>query len=114
MDAAHPLLEPVGVPGDVVVEEDVAALEVDALAGGLGGDENLDGAVLELLLGVEPRPGSSREPVFMLPWMQPTRKPHARELLDEVVERVLELGEDQQPLVGMVEEALRLEQSLQA
>ena len=55
VDAAHPLLEAVGVPGDVVVEQDVAELEVDALARGLGGDEDLDRALAELLLGVEAR-----------------------------------------------------------
>ena len=55
VDAAHPLLQPVGVPGNVVVEEDVAALQVDALAGRLGGNQDLDAAVLELLLGVQPR-----------------------------------------------------------
>ena len=51
-------------------------------------------------------PGSSREPDFMPPWMEPTRKPQARRRVDEIVERVLELGEEQQPLVGVVEEAL--------
>jgi hypothetical protein len=75
VDAAHPLFEAVRVPGDVVVEEDVADLKVDALARGLGGDQDLDLAFAELLLGVERVPGSSREPDFMPPWMQPTRKP---------------------------------------
>ena len=42
VDAAHPLLQTVRIPGDVVVEQDVAALEVDAFACGLGGHENLD------------------------------------------------------------------------
>ena len=37
VDAAHALLEPVRVPGDVVVEQDVAALKVDAFPGRLGG-----------------------------------------------------------------------------
>ena len=49
VDAPHALFQPVGVPGDVVVEEDVAALEVDSLAGSLGGDQNLDVPVPELL-----------------------------------------------------------------
>ena len=38
VDAAEPLLEAVGVPGQVVVDHQVGALEVDALAGGVGGD----------------------------------------------------------------------------
>ena len=50
VDTAHPLFQPVGVPRDVEVEQDVATLEVDALAGGLGGDQYLDVPVLELLL----------------------------------------------------------------
>ena len=53
VDASHPLLEAVGVPGDVVIEEDVARLEVDPLPRSLGGDQDLDLAVTELLLGVE-------------------------------------------------------------
>ena len=55
MDAAHPLLEAVRVPGDVVVEQDVANLEVNALARRLGGDQDLDLAFPELLLGVKAR-----------------------------------------------------------
>ena len=42
MDAAHALLQPVRVPRDVVVEEDVAALRVDAFASRLGGHQDLD------------------------------------------------------------------------
>ena len=37
MDTPHALLEAVRVPGDVVVEENVAALKVDALARSLRG-----------------------------------------------------------------------------
>ena len=54
VDTAHSLFEAVRIPRDVVVEEDVAALQVDAFAGRLGGDQDLDGAISELLLGVEP------------------------------------------------------------
>ena len=52
MDAAHALLQPVGIPGDVVVDHQVAELEVDALARGLGGHHHL-GLVLEHPLGVD-------------------------------------------------------------
>ena len=41
VDAAEALLEPVRVPGQVVVDHQVGALEVDALAGGVGGDQDL-------------------------------------------------------------------------
>ena len=47
-------------------------------------------------------PGSSREPEFMPPWMQPTRNPQE---FYEIVQRVLELGEEEQALVRMIEEA---------
>ena len=53
VDAAHPLLQPVRVPGDVVVDHQVAELQVDALAGRLGGDQHL-GLVLEDALGRDP------------------------------------------------------------
>ena len=62
VNTAHPLLQPVGIPRDVEVEQDVAALEVDALAGGFGGDQHLYVPILELLLhdraGFQVRPGS--------------------------------------------------------
>ena len=40
VDAAEPLLEPVRVPRQVVVDHQVGALEVHALAGGVGGDQH--------------------------------------------------------------------------
>ncbi len=64
-----PLLEAVWAPGDVVVEEDVAALEVDTLAHCLDGDQDLDLPFPEPLLGMEARPCSSRKPDLMPPWM---------------------------------------------
>ena len=67
MDAAHPLLQPVRVPRDVVIEQDVAALEVDAFAGRLGGDQDLNRAVPELLLGVQPGTRFVARAVFMPP-----------------------------------------------
>lgn len=45
VDAAETLFEAVGVPGEVVVDHEVRALEVDAFAGGIGGDEDGDGGV---------------------------------------------------------------------
>jgi len=44
------LLGSVGVPGDVVDDGNVTDLEVDALAGGLGRSQDLDGPLSELLL----------------------------------------------------------------
>ena len=55
MDAAHPLFKAVWVPGDVVVEEHMAALKVDALPGRFRGDQDLELPIFELLFRVEPR-----------------------------------------------------------
>ncbi len=55
VDASHPLLQAVRVPRDVVVEEDVADLKVDAFASSLGRNKYLDLAFAELLLGIQPR-----------------------------------------------------------
>ena len=41
VDAPEALLEPVGIPGQVVVDHQVGALEVDALAGGVGRQQDL-------------------------------------------------------------------------
>ena len=114
VDAAHPLLQPVRVPGDVVVEEDVADLEVDALARRLGGHQDLDAAVPELLLGVEPGagfiPGAGLHPAVDAPH----REAPALEPVHEVVQGVLELGEDEEALRRVVEEAFLVEQGLEA
>ena len=58
VDAAHPLFQPRRVPGDVVVGHPRAELEVDALPGGVGGDQ-VAGAlrvaeVRDLLLALAP------------------------------------------------------------
>src|SRR5690606_6990435 len=50
VNAPHPLFEAVGIPRNVVVEEDVAHLEVDALARRFSRDQNLDCAFPKLLL----------------------------------------------------------------
>jgi hypothetical protein len=98
VDAAKALFQPVGVPRQVVIDHQVGALEVDALAGRIGGQQHLDfGVVLEgflhlagVLLGRTP------------PWMMTTASFRPRKLGDavfQVVERVAVLGEDDQLLV---------------
>ena len=55
VDAAEALLDPVRVPGQVVVDHQVGALEVDALAGRVGREQDLDlGVVPERLLRLHP------------------------------------------------------------
>jgi len=55
MNSSHPLLQPIGIPRDVIVEQDVTALEVDAFPGSFGGDKNLNRPFPELLFSVQPR-----------------------------------------------------------
>ncbi len=51
VDAAVPLFEPTRIPGKVDVEEAVAVrLEIDALAGGVGGHENAKRVLLRMLV----------------------------------------------------------------
>ena len=94
VDATEPLLQSVRVPRQVVVDHQVGPLQVDALAGGIGRDQDLDlGLVLESLLGAAshfathaPGDGDHR---FVL-------AKQGSELGAEVVQGVLVLGEDDQ------------------
>ena len=51
VDAAEALLDAVGVPRQVVVDHQVRGLQVEAFAGGVGGEQDLAVAVLGELLG---------------------------------------------------------------
>ena len=114
VDAAHALLQPHRVPRDVVVDHEPAELEVDAFAGGFGGDQDL--AVLaELALGIDA--GAGRVAVADLhaavdlrdaetPLAQLAERPAIFAVASEVVERVLVLGEDEQLHLRIVEDAL--------
>ena len=53
VDTTEALLDPVRVPGQVVVDEQTGALQIDALAGGVGSDEPVHvGLLRERLLGL--------------------------------------------------------------
>ena len=55
MNAPESLFQAIGIPGQVVIDHQVGALQVDALAGRVGGDEDFDFlVVLERLLGLLP------------------------------------------------------------
>ncbi len=113
VDAPHALFESVGVPGDVIVEKDVANLEVDAFTCGLGGHQDLDRPIAELLLGIEPR---SRLVAGTGPHAAVDEADPESPLLEfahEIVQRVLELREDQQSLILVIEETLFLKQFLE-
>ena len=108
MDAAHALFEPVRIPGNVVVEENVTTLKVDAFARGLGGHQNLNGAFAELLFGVEPGPRFFARPGLHAAVNAADAEPPRLQSLHQIVEGVFELGEEQQSLVRTVEEPLVL------
>ena len=79
VDAAEALLEAVRVPGQVVVDHQVGALEVDALAGGVGGEQHLHlGVVRERLLRLR---RSSRP---MPPWIMTTASGRPSSVRDAV------------------------------
>ena len=92
VDATEALLQAVRIPGQVVVDHQVGALQVDSLAGGVGGEEDFDFLVMrECLLGLAPflaadaavndddRLGPSEE---------------CPDALGQIVQRVAMLGED--------------------
>ena len=114
VDAAEALLEAVRVPGQVVVDHEVGALEVDALAGGVVRDHDQDRRVVqEGVHGVAP--GLAGEAAVDLDHGLGAAEAGA-DLVGEVGERVARLGEDDQlaPVacgVGhqrLVEDALQL------
>ena len=114
VDAADALFQADGVPGDVEVDHQPAELQVDAFAGGFGGDQHL-GRFLELALGVDARAG--RVAVADLhaavdlrerqaPLAELAERAIVAAVAGQVIERVLVLGEDEQPHFRVVEDAL--------
>jgi hypothetical protein len=109
VDASHPLLQAVGIPRDVIVEENVADLKVDALAGSRSCDQNLDPAFSELLFGVQACTGLvARSRLHAAVDAAETKAPGLQSV-DEVVQGVLELGKQEQALLRTIEEALLLQ-----
>ena len=103
VDAAKPLFHAVGVPREIVVDHQVGALEVDALARRVGRDEHL-----HVLVGAEEC--LSLLPLFALcaAMDRDDRVGVADDVADlvaEIVESVAMLGEDDDlplPAVGVV------------
>src|SRR5581483_2602424 len=96
MDAPHPLFEPVRVPRQVVVDHQVAELEVDPLACGLGGDADLGFALeLDLPLAALLRAHAAVD--------LRRRVAPLVQLLEQVIERVLVLREDQELAATVLE-----------
>ena len=92
VDAAEALFQAVRVPGQVVVDHQVGALQVDAFAGGVGGDEDFDFlVVLEGFLGLAPFFAADAA-VNDDDGLRPAEQ--CPNLLGEIVQRVAVLGED--------------------
>ena len=114
VDAAHPLFEPDGVPGDVVVDHEPAELEVDAFARRLGGHQDL-GLVAELLFRIDAGAGCVAVADLHAAVDLRDGKPPLAELAQrtaflavggEVVQRLLVLGEDQELHLRVLEDAV--------
>ena len=114
VDAAHALLQAHGIPRDVVIDHQPAELQVDAFAGGLGGDEHL-GGLPEFPLGEDAAAG--RVAVADLhsavnlgegqpPLAQLAERAAFPSVASEVIERVLVFGEDEQLHLRIGEDAL--------
>ena len=56
VDSAHALLQPNGIPRDVIIDHQPAELEIDTFTSGFGGDEHL-GRLAKLALGENARAG---------------------------------------------------------
>ena len=94
VDAAEALLDPVRVPGQVVVDHQVRGLQVEALARGVGGEQDVAVLVVGELLGdlaplAAPDAAVDRADRLVAP-------EHGADPLAEVLERVAMLGEDDQ------------------
>ncbi len=95
MDTAEPLFQPVGVPGQVVIDHQMrAALKVDALPGSIVGDHDANHRI-----GVESGDGGTAGLAgnAAMNHHNRCRIAEARsDLLSEIFQRVLWLGEDQE------------------
>jgi len=114
VNAAHPLFEAIGIPGYVVVEEDVAALKIDAFARGFSRHQDLNSPCSELLLDENPRARLVAGPRLHAAVDKANSEAPPFELLNKIIERVFELSEKKKALIGMIEEAFFLEDSFQS
>ncbi len=114
VDASHALFEAHWVPGDVIVDHEPAELEVDSLAGGLGGDEDLS-ILAKLALGVDATAwciavtnlhAAVDLRGLKVPLSQLAERAAVFAIAGEVVERVLVLGEDEQLHLRVVEDVV--------
>ena len=110
MNTAHTLLQAVGVPGNVVVEKDMATLQVDTFPGGLGGHQNLDGSFPELLFGVKTGAGFIPSAWLHAAMDETDLEAPGFQFFDQIVEGILKFGEEEQALVRIGKEAFLVQQ----
>ena len=89
-------------------------MQVNPFARGLGGDQDLDGAVFELLLGVQARTRLITPARLHTAVNTTNAETPVLQALHEVVECILELCKEQQTLLGVVKEALLPQEAPQA
>ncbi len=92
VDAAEPLLDPVGVPGQVVVDHQVGALQIQALSGGVGGHQHPHVRVGGELLLHDPPLFAAHPAMDRHDRLRPAEQ--GADLVDQVVQGVAVLGED--------------------
>jgi hypothetical protein len=112
VDAAHSLFQAVRVPGDIIIKENITALEVNSFSRRFSGHKNLDCSVLELLLHKETGTGLIPESSFHAAVDTPNPETPTLQAVHEIIKRILEFRKDKQSLVGLIKEAFLLKQVL--
>ena len=121
VDAAHALLQPDGIPWDIVVDHQPAELQVDPFAGGFGRHEDL-GGFAELALGENA--GAGRVAVANLhatvnlrhaeaPFAQFAERASVLAVRAEKIQSVFMFGEDEQFHLRVGEDAVFLDEVTQ-
>ena len=88
-------------------------MKVDTFTGSLGGNQNLDLALAELLLGIQSRARLIARAGLHAAVDAAHAESPGFQSVQEIVQRVLELGEEEQALILMIEETLFLKQVLE-
>src|SRR5262249_49075045 len=94
VNTAHTLLKPIRIPGNVIVEQDVAALQVNPFASRLSGHQDLNSTISELLLGEQPRAWVVAGAWTHAPMDGADAGGPGLETVYQIVKRVLEFGEE--------------------
>ncbi len=110
MDASHPLLQPVGVPGNIVVKENIANLQVNTFSSRFSSYQYLDGTLTKELLGIETGAGLITRPRAHPPVDISDTEPPSFKLIHKVVECISKLRKYQKTLLWIGKETLLMQQ----